>query len=69
MPLFTAPGYTTVNLAANYAATDRITLFGRIDNLFNVKYEDPAGYLHPGLGVFAGVRVNTYVADLIEPRQ
>src|SRR5262249_17757080 len=34
-PGFTAPGFTTVNLAANYKASDRVTLFGRIDNLFN----------------------------------
>lgn len=66
---FTAPGYTTVNIAANYAATDRITVFGRIDNLFNVKYEDPSGYLRPGLGVFAGLRVNTFLADAIEPNK
>lgn len=69
VPMFAAPGYTTVNLAANYAATDRITLFGRIDNLFNVKYEDPAGYLRPGLGVFGGVKITADVADLIEPRK
>ena len=65
----TAPGYTTVNIAANYAATDRITLFGRIDNLFNVKYEDPSGFLRPGLGVFGGVKITEDVADLLEPRK
>jgi vitamin B12 transporter len=68
-PGFTAPGYTTVNVAANYRASDRITLFGRIDNLFNVQYEDPAGYLRPGIGVFAGLKINTNVADLIEPQK
>ncbi len=66
---FTAPGFTTVNIAANYAATDRITVFGRIDNLFNVKYEDPAGFLRPGFGVFVGLKMTAKVADLIEPRQ
>ena len=66
-PGYTAPGYTTVNLAANYAATDNITLFGRIDNLFDVTYEDPAGYLRPGFGIFGGIKVKAYVADLIEP--
>ena len=69
VPTFAAPGFTTVNLAANYAATDRITLFGRIDNLFNVNYEDPSGYLRPGFGIFAGVKVTTKVADLIEPNK
>ena len=65
-PGYTAPGYTTVNLAANYAATDNITLFGRIDNLFDVTYEDPAGYLRPGFGIFGGIKVKAYVADLVE---
>ena len=66
-PGYTAPGFTTVNLAANYVATDNITLFGRIDNLFDVRYEDPAGYLRPGFGIFGGIKVKAYVADLIEP--
>jgi vitamin B12 transporter len=64
VPMFAAPGYTTVNLAASYAATDKVTLFGRIDNLFNEHYEDPAGFLRPGIGVFAGIKVNIDVANL-----
>jgi vitamin B12 transporter len=52
-----APGFTTVNLAANYAFRDDVTLFARIDNLFNKQYEDPAGFLRPGLGIFGGVRL------------
>ena len=67
VPLFDKSGYMTVNLAANYVVTDNITLFGRVDNLFDLKYEDPAGYLRPGLGIFGGVKVKTYVADLLEP--
>ncbi len=66
-PGYTAPGFTTVNLAANYVATNNITLFGRIDNLFDAKYEEPAGYLRPGFGIFGGLKVKAYVADLIEP--
>ena len=53
-----APGFTTVNLAANYALHDDVTLFGRIDNLFNKQYEDPLGFMRPGFGVYAGVRVS-----------
>ena len=57
-------GFTTVNLAADYGATDRITLFGRIDNLFNVILRMPfPGYLRPSFGIFAGVKVTTKVAD------
>jgi vitamin B12 transporter len=52
-----APGFTTVNLAANYALRDDITLFGRIDNLFNAQYEDPLGFMRPGFGIFAGIRL------------
>jgi vitamin B12 transporter len=51
-----APGFTTLNLAANYALRDDVTLFARIDNLFNKQYEDPLGFLRPGFGVFGGVR-------------
>jgi vitamin B12 transporter len=51
----TAPGYTVVNLAANYAVSDNVSLFARIDNLFNKQYEDPSGFDRPGFGIFGGV--------------
>ncbi len=49
--------YTTVNLAANYKVNDQVTAFGRIDNLFDVHYQNPIGFERPGLGAFGGVRV------------
>ncbi len=52
-----APGYTTVNLAATYDVTKQVQIFGRIDNLLDVQYQDPTGYLRPGFGIFGGVRV------------
>jgi vitamin B12 transporter len=52
-----APGFVTVNLAANYALRDNVTLFGRIDNLFNARYEDPLGFMRPGFGAYAGIRL------------
>ena len=54
-----APGYTLVNLAANYAVTDRITVFGRINNLLNQQYEDPLGFIRPGFGIYGGLTVQT----------
>jgi vitamin B12 transporter len=54
-----APGFATVNLAANYALRDDVTLFARIDNLFNRQYEDPLGFMRPGFGAYAGIRVTT----------
>lgn len=56
IPRLTASGYTTVNLAANFALTRHWTVFGRVDNLFDRRYQDPVGFLQPALGVFAGVR-------------
>jgi vitamin B12 transporter len=56
IPRLTAPAYATVNMAVNFALRSRLTLFGRIDNLFNRHYQDPVGFLQPALGVFVGVR-------------
>jgi len=52
------PGYSLVRVAAEYALTSSWTVFGRIENLFDVQYEDPAGFLRPGLGIFGGVRLS-----------
>ncbi len=58
-PYIKAPGYTTVNLAANYVLRDDVTLFARIDNLFNKQYEDPSGFLRPGFGIYGGIKLTT----------
>jgi len=50
-----------VHLAANYTVDEKVKLFGRIDNLFDVRYQNPTGFLRPGFGVFAGMRVATSV--------
>lgn len=55
-----APGYTIVNLRADYAITDQVKAFGRIDNLFNEHYQNPTGFLAPGLGIFGGLRFASY---------
>ncbi len=52
----TAPGYTTVDLAAGYDLTPQVTIYGRITNLADERYENPVGFQHPGRGVFAGVK-------------
>lgn len=51
------PGYTVVNVAANYKVNQYATVFGRIDNLFNETYENPNGFLSPGFGAYGGVRL------------
>jgi len=55
-----APGYTIVNLRGDYAIGDQIKLFARIDNLFNLHYQNPTGFLAPGFGIFGGIRVASY---------
>lgn len=50
------PGYTVVNVAANYAWTPNATVFARIDNLFDQTYQNPNGFLAPGFGAYGGVR-------------
>src|SRR5262249_34989978 len=54
-----APPFATVNLAANYVIADNLTMFARIENLFNKHYEDPIGFLRPGFGIFGGMRLTT----------
>jgi vitamin B12 transporter len=51
-----APGYTLVNLRGDYALTKEFNIYGRVDNLFNQHYQNPTGFLAPGLGVYAGIR-------------
>jgi hypothetical protein len=34
-------------------------VFARVDNLFNKHYENPSGFLRPGLGAYGGVRLVT----------
>jgi len=52
-----APGYTVVNLAANYKVDKNVDLFARVDNLFNLRYENPLGFQRPGLGAYGGMRL------------
>lgn len=56
VPRLTAPGYVTVNLAADYRASARWSLFWRLTNLLDRRYQDPIGFLAPGFGAFAGVK-------------
>lgn len=56
IPRLTAPGYATVDIAANYALPRGVTLFARVSNLLDRRYQDPVGFQRPGAGVFAGAR-------------
>jgi vitamin B12 transporter len=60
VPRLLAPAYTVVNLAADYKINDQVKIFGRIDNLFNLHYQNPTGFLQPGFGIFGGVRLANF---------
>lgn len=60
IPRLKNPGFTLVNLAANHDVDERWSVFGRIDNLFDKRYENPTGFLGPGLAVYGGVRLNSF---------
>jgi vitamin B12 transporter len=57
IPRLHAPGYTLVNLAANYTVNPYTTVFGRIDNLLNEHYQNPTGFERPGFGIYGGIRI------------
>ena len=48
--------WTRVDINARYALSDRLTLFGRLENLFDAHYQQILGYGTPGLSGSVGVR-------------
>lgn len=50
-------GYVLVDVRAAIPVTDNIELYGRVDNLFDEKYETVFNYGTPGRSAFAGVRL------------
>ncbi len=48
--------YTLINLSANYDLFDYMRIFGRIENLFDVDYEEVLGFGTPGISAFGGVK-------------
>lgn len=50
------PSYSIVNLSGSYKAQKNITLFSRIENLFDKGYEEARGYGTKGISVYGGVR-------------
>lgn len=55
---YVLPSYTLVNIAADYKLNETMSLFGRVDNLFDRHYENPAGFEQTGIGGYVGVRFN-----------
>ncbi|WHZ11355.1 MAG: Outer membrane vitamin B12 receptor BtuB [Burkholderiaceae bacterium] len=52
----TIPAYTVAVLTAGYRVDPEWTLFARLDNLFDSKYQTAYGYNQPGRGIYVGLR-------------
>jgi vitamin B12 transporter len=50
-------GYALADLRAAYAVTERVELYGRVENLFDEQYETVLGYGTPGRAAYGGIRV------------
>ena len=48
--------YVLVNLNADYKLTDRFSVFGRVENLFDEHYEEVFSFATPGAAAYGGVR-------------
>jgi len=48
-------GYGRIDFAASYPLSSHTRIFGRIDNLTDVRYQDPTGYNTPGLSAYVGL--------------
>ena len=53
----TLDGWTRVDLTGSYELTDRVELYGRIENLFDEDYQQVLGYGTPGLSGSVGIRL------------
>jgi vitamin B12 transporter len=53
----TLDGWTRVDLTGSYDLTDRVELYGRIENLFDEEYQQVLGYGTPGLSGSIGIRL------------
>jgi vitamin B12 transporter len=51
--------YNLVNVSGTYSISKLVTLFARIDNLFNTRYEEAGSFGTPGFSVFGGIRISS----------
>ena len=55
-PFVRLPSYTLVNLGADWKVSNRVQLYGRVENLFDEQYEEVFTYRALGRAEFAGMR-------------
>ena len=52
----TLKDYVLVNLNAEYKVTDRVSVFGRVENLLDERYEEVFSFATPGRAAYGGVK-------------
>ncbi|MBY0463026.1 MAG: TonB-dependent receptor [Alphaproteobacteria bacterium] len=52
-------GATVLRVYTTYHVNKNWDVFGRIENALNRHFEEPSGYLQPGLAVYGGIRIRT----------
>lgn len=52
----TLPAYTLVNAGLNYQINDQVEVYGRVQNLFDTRYQEVYGYATQGRTFYAGAR-------------
>lgn len=50
--------YVLVNLNAQYRLTDRLSVFGRVENLFDERYEEVFSFATPGRAAYGGIKAS-----------
>ena len=50
--------FTLVNISGSYRLSDNVEIFGRVENVLDEDYEEVFQFDAPGIGAFAGVRLN-----------
>ncbi len=51
-------GYWLANAAISYKIQPNVEIFGRVENIFDVKYQDVYGYNTAGLAAYGGLRIS-----------
>lgn len=56
--LTTIAGYTVVDLVTNYKVNKNASVYARLDNVLDKRYEEISGYGQPGRGLYVGIKAS-----------
>ncbi len=55
-PVVTLPSFTLVDVGADYRLNRTLQLYGRVENLFDIDYQEVFSFRAPGRAAYVGVR-------------